>query len=373
MLARGIRAVLAGFQGLLSLSAQAWDSSLALPGCESLAADGEHLWVFSYDRRSAVADTGISGHLYRLHGAEEMPFLTNLTPPGGPWKPFGLAYQAPYLWFLHGAKERPTEVWRFTWEKSKLTDPRCWRGLHFVSLQAIAPVDSASFYVANDRSGRHRWHLIAGFFVRRVRSNVLFCRGDSCFKVADRIPYASGLAYSPTQQRLFVSVAFRKALWVYDQLSERGELYPALRIRLPGYPDNLIALSDSVLWVVCHRRLGKWARSLAFGSQSSRWYIVEVRTTSARRPDGKTRNAPLPAAETTFRSGGFEVATLYYSPKGYGTASTAVPIGPYIYVGSVFEPYLLRLKEGEANRDFGQLPNKGALVAPIWPSALRGR
>lgn len=373
MFARRVRAVLAGLQGLLSLSAQVWDSSLALPGCEGLATDGEYLWAFSYDRRNAIVDTGISGHLYRLNATVEMPFLTNLTPPGGPWYPFGLAYQEPYLWFLHGPKERPTEVWRFTWEKGKLTNPRCWKNAHFVSLQAIAPVDSTSFYVANDRSGRHRWHLIAGFFVRRVRSNVLFCQGDSCFKVADRIPYASGLAYSPTQQRLFVSVAFRKALWVYDQISERGELYPALRIRLPGYPDNIVTLSDSVLWVVCHRRLGRWARSLAFGSQSSRWYIVEVRLTSAQRPSEKTRSAPLPATETTFRSGGFEVSTLYRSPKGYGTASIAVPIGPYIYVGSVYEPYLLRLKEGTSSPGFGRLPSRGALSGPIQPSAPQGR
>lgn len=369
MLAGRVRAVLAGLQGLLSLSAQVWDSSLALPGCESLAAEGEYLWVFSYDRRNALIDTGISGHLYRLQASAEAPFLANLTPPGGPWHPFGLAYQEPYLWFLHGPIDRPTEVWRFTWEKGKLTAPRQWKSPLFVSLQAIAPIDSSSFYVVNDRSGRHRWHLVAGFFVRRVRSSIIFCKGDSCFKVADRIPYASGIAYSPAQNRVFVSVAFRKVLWVYDQLSDPGTLYPTLRIRLPGYPDNLVALSDSVLWVVCHRRLGKWARSLAFGSQSSRWYIVEVRVASAQRPSGKTRSAPLPATETTFRSGGFEVATLYRSPKGYGTASSALPIGPYIYVGSVYEPYLLRLRGEESNLGFGRRSNTVGLSVPTPSSA----
>lgn len=347
MFLRGAGVLLASLQGLLSVKGQVWDTTLSLPGCEGLAADGSYLWVFSYDRRAAIQDTAITGHLYRLRASEETPFIREMTPEGR-WHPFGLAYQAPYLWFLHGPKDHPTEVWRFTWDREKLSEPRVWQDRRFVSLQAICPVGPERFFVANDRSHRARWHLVAGFFVRRVRSTVFLCAGDSCRSVADRIPYASGLAYSASQQRLLVSVAFRKALWVYEETEAAPNLRYVRRIRLPGYPDNITALNDTLFWVVCHRRLTAWARSLAFGGKRSRWLIVAVRA----QPDGN-----------------FHLQTLYSAPKGYATASIALPIGPYVYVGSLFEPYLLRFKAAEAIPPHALPPNTSAAPAPTPPAA----
>jgi len=315
---------LASLQGLLSVKGQDWDTLLALPGCETIAPDSLYAWVFAYDRRAALLDTLTCGRLYHLRAVEESPFLNEVTPPGR-WHPFGLAYRPPHLWFLHGPVQQPTEVWRYRWDGGHLHSPRVWRHPGFVSLQAIEPLDSVRFYVANDRKGRHRWHLVVGFFVRRVRSSLYYCEGDTCHLAADRIPYASGLCYLPSQGWLVVSVAFRRALWLYAPQGNR--LAWIGKVRLAGYPDNLTRMSDSTLWVVCHRRLGGWARSLAFGGARSSWSIVEVRFAENRPP---------------------QTRLLYAAPKRYSTASQAVVIGPYIYVGSVFEPYLLRLKAAEA-------------------------
>ncbi|MCS7152398.1 MAG: hypothetical protein NZ989_00440 [Bacteroidia bacterium] len=323
MFARGVRILLASLQGLLSLEAQSWDTSLTLPGCESLAQEGDFIWVFSFDRRAEVQDTHVGGHLFRFPAQEETPFLREVTPPGVRWRPFGLAYKDGYLWFAHAPIEGKHEVWRFRWNGERLESPKSWRHPAFTSLQAVCAVDSIRFYVANDRKGAARWHLVVGFLRRRVRSSIFLCEYDTCRKVADRIPYASGLAYFPKDQLLLTSVAFRKALWVYQEVGEPTRLQYIRRIKLPGYPDNITSLGDSVAWVVCHKRLNGWARSLAFGGNRSRWMIVEVRFL----PEGR-----------------FEARPIYRAPKGYATASAAVPVGNYIYIGSVFEPVLLRLK-----------------------------
>ncbi|MCX8112957.1 MAG: hypothetical protein N3E49_07180 [Bacteroidia bacterium] len=283
---------------------------------------GEYVWVFSYDRRTAIGDTHVRGHLFRFRGSQAVPFLWEVTPAPGLWRPFGLACRDSFIWFAHGAGERPTEVWRFQWSGEQLESPKVWRHPAFVSLQAIQPTHNHRFYVANDRKGSARWHLVAGFFIRRVRSSLFLCEDDTCRKVGDRIPYAAGLAYLPQERTLVVSVAFRKALWIYQEVGEPVQLQYIRKVRLPGHPDNLTLVSDSVLWVVCHRRLMAWARSLAFGGHRSRWLIAEVRL--------------LP-------NGQYAVRSLYKAPRGYATASMALPIGEYIYVGSVFEPTLLRL------------------------------
>lgn len=324
-----VRCLLAAVQVALSLRAQSWewDSTLALPGCENLAPAYPYLFAFSYNRALARQDTGIQGVLYYWDATQEVPFLRDITPPGR-WHPFELAYREPYLWFFHGKKDIPNEVWRFRWNGSTLEAPRRWVHPGFVSLQAIWPLDSVRFMVANDRSHRARWRLVAGFLVRRVRSNLLYCEGDSCVKVVDGIPYASSLAHFPEEREWWVSVAFRKAIWVYQEVGGPHQLVYSRRIRLPGYPDNLAVVAPNRVWVVCHPSLTRWARSLAFGSKADRWMIVEVE----RLPDGN-----------------FLTRTLYKSPSpDYPTASVARPIGPYIYVGSYAAPYLLRLKVGQA-------------------------
>ncbi|MCS6895003.1 MAG: hypothetical protein NZZ60_02485 [Bacteroidia bacterium] len=336
MLIRRVRIILASIQGLLSLKAQRWDTSLTLPGCESLVREGSYVWAFSYDRRIATEDTNVEGHLYRFSGVDSFPFLREVTPMGKKWHPFGLAYLGGYLWFSHAPKGPPTEVWRFHWTGEKLEAPKVWRHRDFVSIQAVCPIDTTRFYVANDRKNAARWHLVAGFFIRRVRSSLILCESDTCRKVADRIPYAADVAYLPQIQWLFVSTAFRRALWVYQENGMPISLRYVRRIRLPGYPDNISVVGDSTLWVVCHKKLTAWARSLAFGGTRSRWLIAEVRIL----PEGQYR-----------------VRTLYRAPKGYATASIAIPMGDYIYVGSVFEPTLLRLKVSETIPPDAYLPS----------------
>ncbi|MCS6790598.1 MAG: hypothetical protein NZ580_06425 [Bacteroidia bacterium] len=329
MFHRGVGAILASVQSLLSLKAQIWDTLLTLPGCESFAQSGGHLWVFAYDRRASMQDSSIGGYLFYFHGEESIPFLKEVTPEGQTWHPFGLAYQAPYLWFLHGYP-RPTQVWRYTWTGEKLIQPSIWSHSDFTSLQSVLPIDSVSFYVANDRKGAAYWHLVVGFFIRKVRSSIFFCRDGDCWKVADRIPYAAGMTYLPSERQVWVSVAFRRAIWVYqEEMKDKPRLTWIRRIRLPGYPDNLYTLSDSVVWVLCHKRMNAWARALAFGKGRSRWSIVEVRLSS---------------------TGNYTTRTVYQATSGqYATASGALPVGSFIYVGSLFEPYLLRLRVAEAS------------------------
>lgn len=324
MYAAGARILLAGLQVALSLKAQGWvwDTSLALPGCENLAVDGAYLWVFSYDRLRARQDSSVYGVLYRFEASAEQPFLRVYTP-GGRWYPFELSYHAPHLWFFHGSPERPTEVWQWRWDGKGLLPVRSWRHPYFVSLQALWPLDSTRFMVANDRLGRARWHLVLGFFIRRVHSTLLYCEGDSCWRAARGIPYATGLAYLPAQQEWWVSVAMRKAIWVYQEIGGPRQLRLIRKIRLPGYPDNLALIDSERVWVVCHPSLMRWARSLAFGGKADRWQIVEIRLTQ----DGR-----------------YAVETLYKAPPGYPTASVARPVGGYIYVGNYQAPYLLRLR-----------------------------
>ncbi len=319
----GVRSLLAAVQVIVSLKAQSWewDSTLALPGCENLASNPPYLFAFSYDRMLARTDTGVQGVLYFWDATQPLPFLKDITPPGR-WRPFELAYREPYVWFFHGERDIPNEVWRFRWNGQTLESPRCWKHRGFISLQAIWPLDSVRFMVANDRSHRARWRLVAGFFVRRVRSNLMYCEGDTCVKVLAGIPYASSLAYLPEEREWWVSVAFRKALWVYQEVEGPRRLVYIRRIRLPGHPDNLAVVAPDRVWVVCHPSLMRWARSLAFGSKADRWMIVEVQ----RQPDGN-----------------YAIRIVYESRAGYPTASVARPAGQYIYVGSYAAPYLLRL------------------------------
>ncbi|MEN3041238.1 MAG: hypothetical protein ABDH66_06855 [Bacteroidia bacterium] len=346
MFIRGTGIILASLQGFLSLRAQRWDTSLTLPGCESLAKEGGYIWAFSYDRRAATEDTGVYAHLYRFLGTDSFPFLREVTPGEGRWRPFGLAYLGGYVWFAHAPKEHPTEVWRFRWTGERLADPQVWRHKDFTSIQAVCPIDTVRFYVANDRKHAARWHLVAGFLIRRVRSSLFLCERDTCQKIADRIPYAADVKYLPRAGGLYVSIAFRKALWVYAGGEAATILRQVYRVRLPGYPDNISIVNDSTLWVVCHKRLTAWARSLAFGGTRSRWLIVEVRLL----PEGK-----------------HQVHTLYQAPKGYATASSALPVGEYVYIGSVFEPTLLRLRVSETIRPAASLSNTTSGSAPRLP------
>ncbi|MGQ9863348.1 MAG: hypothetical protein ACUVRD_02540 [Bacteroidia bacterium] len=311
--------VLASFQVRISV-AQPIDSIAGLCGCETLVPfEKEHLLAICWDRIGAHQDTSVKARLYSFEGTQSNPFVRDLTPPGFRKPLLGGAYRRPYLWVSTYTTPGKSAVYRLRWHEGTFTQIHRVASNAFFSVNSLTAVDSLTIYATNDII--HRWRVWRGLmlFLRLAKGNIIHCQADSCRIVAKRLPYPNGITYLPAQSLLMVATTLRKQVWIY-QVMPNGSLIRRRKIRLKGYPDNLSAVSDSCVWALTHKRLWKLARSTFSAGVSSRWQIEEI---------------CLPSCQ---------VRLLFRNPSSkYGSASMAVPMGTYVYVGSINQSNLLRL------------------------------
>lgn len=311
--------LLASFQIHISI-AQPVDSLVGLCGCETLVPfEKGHLLALCWDRLGARQDTSISARIYSFEGTQANPFVRDLTPSGFHKPLLGGAYMRPYLWVSTYITPGKSEVYRLRWHHGNFTELHRVASNAFFSVNSLTAVDSLTIYATNDII--HRWRVWRGImlFLGLAKGNIVYCQADSCRIVAKRLPCPNGIAYLPAQNLLVVATTLRRQIWTY-QVAANGSLISPKKIRIKGYPNNLSVVGDSCVWVLSHKRLWKMAQSVFSARTASRWQIEEVCLPSCR-------------VRVLFRN----------SSGGYGSASMAVPVGEYVYIGSINQPNLLRL------------------------------
>ena len=210
-------------------------------------------------------------------------------------------------------------VIQYRLERDHLVFQRRYSGSHLVSPNDLAVRSDGSFYVCNDSSARGGiLELILGL----RRSTVVYYDGLGGWSVAaERLAMANSAAIDG--DTLYVSATRANRVYAYSTAAGGRLTDRRVLARIKG-PDNLV-LEASELLVAAHRN------SLAF--------MAHVRNPGRRSP------STVYAIDT--QSG---AATVLFADDGarISAASTGLRHEGVLYLGQVFEPFLLRCAAPDA-------------------------
>ncbi|MCC5885286.1 MAG: SMP-30/gluconolactonase/LRE family protein [Gammaproteobacteria bacterium] len=185
----------------------------------------------------------------------------------------------------------------------------------------LAAVDARRFYVTNDHGGRspllRSLEHVLGFRL----GDVQYYDGQQFHTVATRQGFANGILLTRGGGRVLVAETVPGTVTSYLRDSVTGLLTPESYMRFETGPDNLTQAEDGSIWMVGHPRLADF---VAHARDPSR-----LSPTDVYRIDFYGRSADFGAVladDGSLISGG----------------STAAVRGRLMWVGNVFDPYLLR-------------------------------
>lgn len=185
----------------------------------------------------------------------------------------------------------------------------------------LAAVDAERFYVTNDHGGRSAMLRSVEHVLGFRLGDVQYYDGDQFETVASRQGFANGILLTGDGGRVLVAETVAGTISSYLRDPVSGWLTPESYMRFETGPDNLTEAEDGSIWMVGHPRL------LDFAGHARD--PAELSPTEVYRIDFYGRTADFGAVmsdDGSLLSGG----------------STAAVRGRLMWVGNVFDPYLLR-------------------------------
>ena len=299
------------------------------PGAEDLVVDrGQGVaFVSSLDRRALAAGEVVDGRIlaYDLGSRE----LTDVTPAElTGFRPHGLSlYQADgeaLLFVVNhppaaaGGVEHAVEILRFDGERFQLVESVT--GDPLVSPNDVVAVGPRSFYVTNDHGAAAGWRRFAEDALGLARGSVVYFDGETMTRVADRIPYANGIAASRYGREIYVAGTTHGILYIYARDLETGALGEAFEMPLGTGLDNIEVDRHGMLWIAAHPKLLSLFRHRFDAEALSPSQVLWVDTDQSADPP---------------------VRPVYLNLGDELSGSTvAVPFGSRLLIGSVFEGFL---------------------------------
>lgn len=185
----------------------------------------------------------------------------------------------------------------------------------------LAAVDAQRFYVTNDHGGRSPLLRSVEHLLGFRLGDVQYYDGEQFQTVAERQGFANGILLTRGGGRVLVAETVAGTVTSYLRDPMTGFLTPESYMRFETGPDNLTQAQDGSIWMVGHPRLVDF---LAHARDPA-----ELSPTEVYRIDFYGRTADFGAVmvdDGRLISGG----------------STAAVRGRLMWVGNVFDPYLLR-------------------------------
>lgn len=316
-----------------AFGAQACERILSPAGPEDLEIDD--LLGIAFISATPRRESGAMGDLYWLDLDDLDATPLPLARDGPDLAPHGLSLvrvdEALYLHVINHADPGASTVeqYRFVSGSGTESGAKSGRLVHratvsdpaLFSPNDLAALDAQRFYVTNDHGGRspllRRIEHVLGFRL----GDVQYYDGHRFQTVATRQGFANGILLTRDGARVLVAetVAGTVTSYLRDRVS--GLLTAESYMGFQTGPDNLTQAEDGSIWMVGHPRLVDFAAHARDPSKLS--------PTEVYRIDFYGRSADVGAVmvdDGSLISGG----------------STAVVRGGLMWIGNVFDPYLLR-------------------------------
>ncbi len=326
---------------------------VALASCERMPAPAgpEDLEIDETLRLAFISalprrEPGAEGGLYVLAldspGAEIVPLLHD----GPPLAPHGLSLVRVdgelYLHVINHAPSGGSTVEQFRFDGGQLEHMATVADPALRSPNDVAAVDARRFYVSNDHGGRSPMVRSVEHLLGLRLGDVQYFDGEHFRTVVSGLSFANGVLLTRDERRLLVAETVAGTISSYLRDPDSGDLTPESYMTFATGPDNLSQAADGSIWMVGHPSL---AAFMAHARDPGRLSATDV-----HRIDFFGRTADSRAVlvdEGELISGG----------------STAVVRGSQMWVGNVFDGYLLRC---ELPRRLGS----GGLPPMIEPSLV---
>jgi sugar lactone lactonase YvrE len=179
------------------------------------------------------------------------------------------------------------------------------------SPNSVMAFPDGSLLVTND--SRKRGNKVEKLLAKKVCTIVHFSPEGEASIAADHITYANGINYQG--QDVYISSTTGNRLLLY-QYADGKLIAPEKVCRLPG-PDNIRWHQDKLI-IACHPRSFAFIRHVSHAEKASPSQIYEVDPATGNR-------------------------TVLYGEFGYDipAASTGIVVGNHLWIGQVFNPWLL--------------------------------
>lgn len=295
----------------------------APPGPEDLQFDAElgMLFISALARRDAEPE----GDLYALTLGEPEAEVRPVPRDGPVLRPHGMSLARVgdelYLHVVNHAGSAGSSIEQFRWDDGRLEHLATVRGPELTSPNDVAAVDASRFYVSNDSGGRSALVRAVEHPLGLRLGDVQYYDGERFHEAVGGRSFANGVVLTRDGRRLLVAETVPGTVTSFLRDPDNGALTPESYMQFETGPDNLTQAADGSIWMVGHPRLVDFlahARDAAVLSPTDVYRIDFY---------GRTADIePVLVDDGGRLSGG----------------STAVVHGRLMWVGNVFDPYLLR-------------------------------
>ncbi len=282
--------------------------------------DSSHLLISSLNRRIPK-----EGNLYKLniHNHEIQKIERINEPENFKFYPLGIDIHQEYVFVV-----LQSEIWQtnyqtngiviYKWENGKLKFIKEIHHPYIYSPNDLKIINENEFVVTNDMKNRSSFlEAFASLYFGTKKGSAVYCNllENQCKWIDIHLGYPNSVAFN--QQKLYISTTFEGKIYEYDMTEEKEFINKKVFSEVEG-ADNLI-FYDNYLYVSSHPDLFKFIKhSKNTNNKSpSQGYRIQIHTKEK---------------EKIFSDDGSRISA----------GSVIVKIQNQIYLGQVFDPFLLK-------------------------------
>lgn len=188
----------------------------------------------------------------------------------------------------------------------------------------VLAVGEAQFYVTNDHGSRTGLGMTLENYLTLPRADVLYYDGLTFREAATGLVFANGINVSNDGRHVYVAESTTRRVQSFARDVFSGKLTPEATLDFPSGPDNIDTAPDGTLWIAGHPKMFDL---VAYASDPSKPSPTEIFKVSTK--DGAPQS----------------VETVYVDPgHAIGAGSVGVTFGHDLYIGSIFDPKVLRCR-----------------------------
>ncbi|MBV9990878.1 MAG: SMP-30/gluconolactonase/LRE family protein [Alphaproteobacteria bacterium] len=188
----------------------------------------------------------------------------------------------------------------------------------------VVAVGEAQFYVTNDHGSRTDLGMTLENYLTLPRADVLYYDGTTFREAAAGLVFANGINVSNDGRHVYVAESTMRRVQSFARNVFSGRLTPEATLDMPAGPDNIDVASDGTLWIAGHPKMFDL---VAYSSDPSKPSPTEIFKAPAKG------GVPQPAEPVYVDLG-----------PALGAGSVGVTAGRDLYIGSIFDPKVLRCR-----------------------------
>lgn len=230
-----------------------------------------------------------------------------------------------YLFAVNHHSDKTHAIERFEYKAEQLIHLESISDMDkMTSPNDLVATGARSFYVTNDHYySKEGLSRTLEDYLQRAISFVNYYDGRTFTTVVSGIAYANGIQANADRTELYVASTTGRKILIYEPNRTSGALKLKQEIIAETGVDNIETDGDGNLWIGCHPQLLKFVAHAANASNYSPSQIIRLK---------KNHKGDFIQQEVFLNDG----AT-------YSGSTTGVPFKNMLYIGSVFEPALLKI------------------------------